>query len=256
MRKEYQYFWLSIGVVTLVFWLIWGWTIDYLQPSDEFLSCDSLGVEGHCIEVEFKTTLDDGGNYDSDYSFPQYLRQGDFLWIDKITIIKKPPIYGDDDKGMKEYTLNFKIIPTEGHLEERYFSTEIGREINIGDKYVIEKMDNREYHHIFNGEIVSNERHNEIELNHTGGWHIDFNIIGDGVKRGSLGWTNLFNGKWRGDVFYVSPRHEIENTLTSDRFMRVNIFSVGLIAYIFIIELALMITFRRIDKTDNKIEMQ
>lgn len=80
----------------------------YLNSHEKTLSCKNIG-EGYCIEILFKTTLDENGDFDSEFSFPYYLRQNDYLWIDKITIIKNPPIYSTEEESILNSSLELKI---------------------------------------------------------------------------------------------------------------------------------------------------
>lgn len=244
MREEYKWLTLIVICALISYLVIVYLTISYIEPSYELQSCDTLGVSGYCIDVQFKTTIDEDGIDISEFSFPHYLRQGDYLWVDAITIIKKPTTYSGVERKIFGSILRFNIIPTEGHLEKIHgsnygkFDTQIKREINVGDKYEIKRMENRKYYHYFNGEKINNsgnfeERHHEIELYRVGEWYIDFDAEGN-----LTGYSTLFNGRWAGDVFYIYPRHEIENSKSSYRSMKVGIMSVLAMLHIFIIQLA------------------
>ena len=241
MKNKYKWSLVIISILLLL--IIMYFVISYVRPSDEvLLSCSSLGVEGYCIDVEFKTTTDKEGRDISEFSFPHYLRQGDFLWIDKITIIKKEPIINknsNDEEKILGSNLKFNIAPSIGHLEigsraSNYgeFNPPIKKEIKFGDKYEIKKMENGYYYHCFNGEKIFEQRHWRIELYYIGDWHIKFDIKSDDVT----GHTTLFNGRWHGDVFYVHPRHEIENARSSERSMKVGIISLLVIIYLFLFD--------------------
>ncbi|MCK4730741.1 MAG: hypothetical protein KAT28_05475 [Candidatus Aenigmarchaeota archaeon] len=247
--KNKQLF-LIILMIIFVFIVIGYSVFSYIKPIEEkMLSCESLGVHGYCIEVEFKTTTDREGV--SEFSFPKYLRYGDFLWIDKIIIIKKTP---DTTEKISGTTLKFDITPTQGHLEDvrgsNYgeFNPRIREEINVGDKYEIKKMEDGKYYHFFNENKIFEESHWKIELYRVGEWYITFNAKGN-----LTGWTTLYNGRWHGEVFYVHPAHEIENVLYSNRTMALGIISLLAIIGIFLIELIINWNLK---SSDNKEEIK
>jgi|GEM_PF-5412066 len=179
------------------------------EPTESVvLSCEKIGG-GYCIEVEFKTSLDyEGLNYSS-YSFPHALRQGDYLYLDNIVVYRGS---SGKQKNISGATLFFDVVPDGGHIDfkgENYgkFSIRLKEDIPIFGTYEIKRKANGRYVHLVNGEeIERGDIIQQIEMYRIGEWLIE------NSNDLELDGTTLVNGRWEGDIFYVHPRHEIENS--------------------------------------------
>ena len=102
-----------IVVIVIISAVVVGFIIlSVIKIPHKFYSCEKLSVEGYCIEIELKTFVDQTGNDYSKFSFPGHLRQGDFLYIDEIKIIKRPLInsVNNDQINGTELTINLSPI--------------------------------------------------------------------------------------------------------------------------------------------------
>ena len=241
-----------LTVVAAIVSSLWYTSIrGYIDPLEEILSCETAGVSGYCIEVQFRTTLDKDGKDMSKFIFPHSLRQGDYLMFEKIKIIALSEKLWEN---ISQSALIFNVTPKDGYLEHLrgigygVFRFPIQRDIQLNDVYEIIRTKEGVYTHYFKNEMVYEQIEHEIELAHVGEWSIGFDIKGGNLT----GWTTLFNGRWLGDVFYVYPRYEIQSLRISNISMSVGVISFFVFIFIELITYGAYIIGRSFDKKYNQ----
>ncbi len=218
--------WGIVILITIIGLIIVGATIKtyypIIRPPAEdgaiILHCETLRVEGMCIDVSIKTTIDGWHNTPSKYEFPDLVRVNDFVAVQRIVVVYKKPIFGKHPpKSPKfKYTLEMSPLagPIEGVYPEDYAKIVIGiPELNQGDVYEINYLGNDKWETTINGEIFDKGPRSMRfpRLYRPGDW-----IIRDSARptpEYNLNWTgysSLINGDWsENELFRVYSPDEI-----------------------------------------------
>jgi len=177
-----------------------------IVEEDKGIGCSDLS--GLCIEVFVKGYSDSKGFSEGPVTYPS-LRQGDYLRLDEIRIHTN----GEETRLFRIYTY---LFPEEGHIVGAYSenygeqSMIVDRDLKEDDIYIIKRTKYQQYVHFYNGQEIKNSTLYGIELYKPGAWIFGVEPQDKNGSRHPGSYTTLKNGRWRGDVFFVGSRYEVD----------------------------------------------
>jgi hypothetical protein len=189
-------------------------TVEYAQG----ITCENLGVEGICVDLEFGLTNEDLKT-SSEYDFSEPFPEGLYLALEKVTIINKPGIVGESENTSN---LSFTIDAHPIGAEKISIAKITVPPLKPNDIYEITYSytgTNRFYESKLNGKpkpSEDNPHFHRIKLTTDGWWQIDVELYPlnwSGIT--SFGYTPIINGEQQNYFFKVYSDYEITELETT-----------------------------------------
>ncbi len=229
MKTSTKKMFLSLLALTIIITLIGVGSLRLIEKKDQVgINCNVL--KGLCIEMDINSYIDEFGLVRNKFGFPSSFRHGDYLRIDEIRI------YNFGEKNISPFDIVIDIHPIGGHIKEGYSSNYGSQRITINqtlkskDIYIVKREKYQGYNHFLNSKFIKRDKLHGIELYKTGEWIFDVKI--ELKKEGSLGYTILKEGRWKGDIFLVNPKHEIDTLIENQKMKKIALITLIAISII------------------------
>lgn len=199
--------------------------------------CRELGLSGYCIDIELSLWKEDLETR-SDYNFSDIFSAGDYLVIEKITIVNNPETCYES-KNTSNLSLQIYVNPLDSEKEEIARLDDIPP-LKIGDTYEVTYCgQNRLYDFKLNNETIAKKKWSNInpkKLSVDGWWQIAVKLepltmyIDPTVGYTSFGYSTIINGEQENYNFKVYSDIEIAELKTERKNLIISV--LGMVATI------------------------